>query len=162
MSIAVGDRLPDVDVRWRTEEGVRKASLAELGAGKTLALFGVPGAFTSTCSDVHLPGFLAQADALRAAGADEIACVSVNDADVMAAWGRQTGAAGHVLFWADGNGELARAAGLELDLEIAGMGRRLRRFALVSRDGVVEYLGVEAGRDVGVSSAAAVLEHLSA
>ncbi len=160
MSVSVGDSIPEVSLRRKTADGVEPVSTSRFLAGRNVVLFAVPGAFTSTCSDVHLPGFLTAADSLGEAGADEIVCVAVNDASVMDAWGRTSGAAGHITFLADGNGELAEAMDLELDLTIAGMGLRSRRFAAVVRDGVIEYLGVEPGREVGISSAAAVLEFL--
>ncbi|MFQ5524869.1 MAG: peroxiredoxin [Thermoanaerobaculia bacterium] len=160
MTFATGSSIPDVTLRRKTAEGVEPVSTLEFFAARTVVLFAVPGAFTPACSDVHLPGFLASADALREAGVDELACVAVNDAFVMDAWGRDRGAAECVSFLADGNGELADGLGLALDLSAIGLGVRSRRYAAVVRDGVVEYLGVEPGREIGVSSAEAVLEHL--
>ena len=160
MAVSTGDRIPDVTLRRTTSNGVEEVSTAEFFGGRTVALLGVPGAFTPACSDVHLPGFVASADALRAAGVDEIVCVAVNDAFVMDAWGRASCAADHITFLADGNGELAAKMGLELDLGAIGLGVRNRRYAALVRDGVIEYLGVEPGREVGVSSADAVLEYL--
>jgi len=160
MAVSTGDRIPEMTLRRTTASGVETVSTADLFGGRTVALLGVPGAFTPTCSDVHLPGFVASADALRAAGVDEIVCVAVNDAFVMDAWGRASGAADHITFLADGNGELAAKMGLELDLGEIGLGVRNRRYAALVRDGVIEYLGVEPGREVGVSSADAVLEYL--
>lgn len=161
MALSNGDSFPRVTLRRKTPDGVEMVSTAELFRGKTVALFGVPGAFTPACSDVHLPGFVVAADALREAGVDEIACVAVNDAFVMDAWGRARGAEEHITFLADGNAELATRMGLELDLGAVGLGIRNRRYAALLRDGVIDYLGVEPGRDVGVSSAEAVLEHLA-
>ncbi|MCP4203477.1 MAG: peroxiredoxin [bacterium] len=161
MTLSNGDSIPDVPLRRKTPDGVETVSTAELFRGKSVALFGVPGAFTPACSDVHLPGFVVAADALREAGVDEIVCVAVNDAFVMDAWGRARGAAEHITFLADGNAELATRMGLELDLGAVGLGIRNRRYAALVRDGVIDYLGVEPGRDVGVSSAEAVLEHLA-
>ena len=160
MAVSTGDRIPEMTLRRKTSNGVEAVSTAEFFGGKTVALLGVPGAFTPACSDVHLPGFVVSADALRAGGVDEIACVAVNDAFVMDAWGRASGAADHITFLADGSGELAAKMGLELDLGAIGLGVRNRRYAALVRDGVIEYLGVEPGREVGVSSADAVLEHL--
>lgn len=160
MTLAVGESIPDVTLRRKTPGGVEPVSMTEYFAGKTVALCAVPGAFTPACSDVHLPGFVVAAEALRKAGVDEIVCIAVNDAFVMDAWGRSSGAAEHVTFLADGNGELAGSMGLSLDLTAIGLGVRNRRYAAVVRDGVVEYLGVEPGREIGVSSAEAVLEHL--
>lgn len=160
MTLSTGDRIPETTLRRRTESGVEPVSTGEFFSGRTVALFGVPGAFTPACSDVHLPGFQVAADALATAGVEEIACVAVNDAFVMDAWGRARGATDQVTFLADGNGEFAEGMGLTLDLTAIGLGKRNQRYAAVIRDGVVEYLGVEPGREVGVSSAAAVLEHL--
>jgi len=152
-----GDRIPDVSLRTPTTPGIEEVHLPSLFAGRTAVLFGVPGAFTPTCSDEHLPGFVAHAPILRDAGVDLIVCLAVNDAHVMAAWGKQRSLDGVIQLLADGNGEFTRRAGLELDLSVAGMGVRCRRFAAVLEDGVVRYLGVEPGRGVTVSSAAAVL-----
>lgn len=160
MTISTGDSFPDVILRRKTSERVETLSTAEFFRGKTVALFAVPGAFTPACSDVHVPGFVVSSDALREAGVDEIACVAVNDAFVMDAWSRARGAADHITFLADGSAELAVRMGLELDLSAIGLGVRNRRYAALVRDGVIEYLGVEPGQDVGVSSAEAVLEHL--
>ena len=158
--IPIGERIPEVTVQEAGTDGIRAVGARELFAGKKAVLFGVPGAFTPTCSDHHLPGFLARADDLRAKGIELIACVAVNDAHVMRAWGKATGAAEHLVMLADGNGELARALGLELDLSRAGMGRRCRRFAAVLEDGVVRHLGVEPGPGVTVSGVEAILEVL--
>lgn len=158
--ISTGEPIPEATLRRKTADGVETISTSEFCNGRTVVLFGVPGAFTPACSDVHLPGFVTSTDTLRAAGVDETVCVAVNDPFVMDAWSRASGAAEFVTFLADGSGEFAAAMGLELDLGAIGLGRRNRRYAAVVRDGVIEYLGVEPGRDVGVSSAQAVLEHL--
>lgn len=160
MSIAQGDRIPDVMLRRLGAAGIEVVSTSELFAGRKVALFAVPGAFTPACSDVHLPGFVTAADDLARSGIEEIVCVGVNDPFVMDAWGQASGAADRVTFLADGNAELARAMGVELDLGAIGLGTRSRRYAAVVDDGVLVYLGVEPGREVGVSSAAAVLESL--
>ncbi len=160
MALSTGDRIPEVTLRRKTSDGVEAVSTAEFFRGKTVALFAVPGAFTPACSDVHLPGFVVSSDALREAGVDEIVCVAVNDAFVMDSWARASGADTVVSFLADGNGELAKSMGLELDLSATGLGVRNRRYAALVRDGLIEYLGVEPGREIGVSSAEAVLEHL--
>lgn len=160
MSLSTGDRIPETTLRRRTESGIEPVSTGEFFRGRTVVLFGVPGAFTPACSDVHLPGFQVAADALAKAGVEEIACVAVNDAFVMDAWGRARGATDHVTFLADGNGELAEGMGLTLDLTPIGLGKRSQRYAALLRDGVVEYLGIEPGRDVSVSSAQAVLDYL--
>ena len=158
--IDVGDSIPEVTLRTLTADGVRDVSTAELFSGKKVVLFAVPGAFTPTCSDNHLPGFLEHAGEIKARGVDTITCISVNDAFVMAAWGRDRGVGEQILMLADGNGDFTRALGLELDARRFGMGLRSRRYAAIVDDGVVRMLGVEDGPDVGVSSADAVLEAL--
>lgn len=160
MTIKIGDPVPDVTLKTFTANGVQDISTGELFGGKKVVLFAVPGAFTPTCSDTHLPGFLAHAAELEAAGADTIACVAVHDAFVMDAWGRDRGVGDKILMLADGNGELTRALGLELDATGFGMGQRSRRYAAIVDDGVVRMLGVEDGPEVGVSSAEAVLAAL--
>ena len=160
MSIAVGDRIPDVEVRVMTADGPRPISTGEaLGTGKVV-LFAVPGAFTPTCSDHHLPGFVVRADELRAKGVTTVACVSVNDAFVMGAWGAAQGVGDSVLLLADGNGEFTSALGLELDGSGFGLGTRSQRYAAVIEDGVVTHLSVEPGPGLEVSSAEAVLAAL--
>ncbi len=158
--IEIGQKLPDVTLQTMTAEGIRPVSTGELFAGKKAVLFAVPGAFTPTCSDAHLPGYQLQAEALRAKGVELVACVAVNDAHVMGAWGKSRNTGDDVLLLADGNAELARALGLEIDLARAGMGVRSRRYAMVLEDGVVRYLGVEPGPGVSVSGADAVLATL--
>jgi peroxiredoxin len=158
--IAPGDKIPEVTLQAAGADGIRQVSTRELFAGKKAVLFGVPGAFTPTCSDHHLPGFLARSDDLRARGVELIACVAVNDAHVMRAWGKASGAGDHLLLLADGNGELARAMGLAVDLSRFGMGGRSRRFAAVLQDGVVTLLNVEPGPGVTVSAAEAILRAL--
>lgn len=160
MTIAVGDKIPDVELRRmgkREPESLR--SLDVLGHGKVV-LFGVPGAFTPTCSDFHLPGFIVRAEDLKAKGVDLIACVSVNDAYVMGAWGVAQGVGDAVMMLADGNGEFTRALGLERDASATGLGMRSRRYAMVLEDGVVTYLGVETAPGVSVSGADVVLATL--
>lgn len=155
-----GQKIPEVSVKAAAADGVKDVSARDLFAGKRAVLFGVPGAFTPTCSDDHLPGYIARADDLKAKGIDLIACVAVNDAHVMRAWGKASGAADHIQMLADGNGDLARALGLEVDLSRFGMGKRCRRFAAVLEDGVVRHIGVEPGPGVTVSGAEAILEAL--
>jgi len=160
MTVSIGDRIPDVELRTmvgKTPEPVR--SLDALGKGKVV-LFAVPGAFTPTCSDYHLPGFVLRADDLRAKNVDTIACVSVNDPFVMGAWGRDQKVGDKVLMLADGNGAFTRAMGLEADLSGAGLGTRSQRYAAVIEDGVVTALFVEPERGLNVSSADAVLAAL--
>lgn len=161
MPIAVGDRIPDVELKrmGRREPEVLQSADA-LGKGRVV-LFGVPGAFTPTCSDQHLPGFLVRAEELRQKGVDRIACIAVNDAWVMGAWGDARGVGDEIEMLADGNGEFTRAIGLDKDLSAAGLGLRSGRYAMVLDDGVVSYLGVETGPGVSVSGAEAVLAALS-
>ncbi|MGH9105538.1 MAG: peroxiredoxin [Acidimicrobiales bacterium] len=160
MTIAVGDRIPDVQLKMIDERGTEAVSTADvLGKGRVV-LFGVPAAFSPTCSDVHLPGYVARSDEMRAKGIDRIFCVSVNDAYVMAAWARSQVVGGKVAMLADGNGELARAMGLELDLTGGGLGARSRRYAAVVEDGVVKQLAVEPSTGLDVSAAEAVLSAL--
>jgi glutaredoxin/glutathione-dependent peroxiredoxin len=160
MSIAVGDKIPDVELRRmgkREPETLR--SLDVLGHGKVV-VFGLPGAFTPTCSDFHLPGYIVRAEDLKAKGVDLIACVAVNDAYVMGAWGAAQGTGDAVMMLADGNAEFTRALGLESDKTAAGLGIRSQRYALVLEDGVVSYLGIETEPGVSVSGADAVLAAL--
>jgi peroxiredoxin len=161
MAIAVGERIPDVELRSMTVEGPQPVgSLDALGHG-TVVLFAVPGAFTPTCSDHHLPGFLVRADEIRARGVDTIACVSVNDPFVMGAWARDQRVGDRILMLADGNGEFAKAMGLELDGTGFGLGLRSQRYAAILDDGVVRSLFVEANPGLDVSSAESVLSALS-
>jgi len=160
MTIQVGDHLPEATLRTMTAEGPAAKSTSEIFAGKTVALFAVPGAFTPTCSARHLPGFLDEAKALKAKGIDLIACVSVNDVFVMDAWGKAQHVDGDILMLSDGNGEFTKAMGLELDGSKFGMGPRSQRYSLVAKDGVVTQLNVEAGGEYRVSAADYMLEHL--
>jgi peroxiredoxin len=160
MAIRQGDSLPDVRLNTMNDGQIEPVSTAELARGKKLVLFAVPGAFTPTCSDDHLPGFQRQLEALRAKGVDQVACTAVNDVFVMNAWAEDREVGDGILMLADGNGELARAMGLTLDASGFGMGTRSKRYAAVVEDGVVQYLGVEPGGGVTVSSAEAVLEQL--
>ncbi|AFJ02251.1 antioxidant, AhpC/Tsa family [Methylophaga frappieri] len=132
----------------------------EMANGKTIVLFAVPGAFTPLCSAQHLPGFVALADEIKAAGADEIWCMSVNDAFVMAAWGRENQVTGKVRMMADGSAEYAKALGLDRDLTGGGMGIRAYRFAMIIDNGVVRYIGVEGSGEFGKSKAETILEQL--
>lgn len=153
MTIKVGDKLPDAQVRIMGAEGPKAVSTAELFAGKKVVLFSVPGAFTPTCSAKHLPGYVAKADEIKAKGADEIICVAVNDVFVMDAWGKSQNADGKVTMVADGNGEFTKALGLELDGSGFGLGQRGQRFSLIAENGVVKELNVEAPGEFKVSSA---------
>ena len=157
--IAVGEKIPDVGLWTMTADGPKAVTSHEaLGTGRVV-LFGVPGAFTPTCSDHHLPGFVVRADDLRAKGVERIACIAVNDAFVMGAWAAAQHADDLVML-ADGNGEFAKATGLDMDGSGFGMGTRLQRFAAILEDGVVRHLAVERGPGLEVSSADAVLQAL--
>lgn len=153
MAISVGDRLPDVELRTMTPDGPAVVKSGEtLGTGKVV-LFAVPGAFTPGCSNVHLPGFVERAGELRAKGVTTIACVAVNDAFVMDAWGKANGVGDDILMLADGNGEFTAAMGLELDGSRSGMGRRSKRYAAILEDGVLTSLDVDE-RGIDLSSCA--------
>jgi peroxiredoxin len=159
MTIAIGDKLPDVKLVKVTESGPDAVQSSEYFAGKKVALFSVPGAFTPTCSAKHLPGFVEKADELKAKGIDEIACTAVNDAFVMGAWNKASGSE-NITMLADGNGDLAEAVGLVMDGSGFGMGKRGQRFSMVINDGVVEQLNVEAPGQFEVSSADHMLGQL--
>lgn len=156
MTIKVGDKLPSATLVKTTENGPDQVSTDDFFAGRKVALFAVPGAFTPTCSAKHMPGYVDNADALKAKGVDEIACVSVNDAFVMDAWGKASNAGDKVTLLADGNGQFAKELGLEMDGSKFGMGTRSQRYSMVVNDGVVEALNVEGPGEFKVSSA----EHL--
>jgi len=160
MTIKVGDRLPSVRLKHMTANGPAEIGTDELTKGKTLALFALPGAFTPTCSAKHVPGFLAQHEALKAKGVDAIACLSVNDAFVMGAWGKDQQVGDKILMLADGSGAFTRAVGLDQDLTANGMGLRSKRYAMIVRDGVVSHLAVEPAPGLDVSSAEALLKAL--
>jgi peroxiredoxin len=164
--IQIGDHLPDATLYESIEFGdacpldPTPVSVAAASRGKRIVIFGLPGAYTPTCSAQHVPGYVAHLDALKAKGVDEVWCVSVNDGYVMAAWGRDEKAIGKVRMLGDGNGELARKLGLERDLGGSGMGLRMRRFSLLVDDGVVKAVNVEAPGKFQVSSAEAMLAQL--
>lgn len=160
MAIKAGDRMPSGTFKTMTAEGPRDISTDELFKGKKVVLFSVPGAFTPTCDAKHLPGFVQQADAIRAKGIDTIACMAVNDAFVMGAWGKTSNVGDKVLMLADGNGDYAKALGLEMDARGFGMGVRGQRFAIVVEDGVAKQVLVEEPREFKVSSAEHVLSQL--
>jgi peroxiredoxin len=160
MAISVGDRIPDVKLMTITDDGPRPVQSGDaLGKGKVV-LFAVPGAFTPTCSDHHLPGFVLRADDLRAKGVDTIACMAVNDAFVMGAWGQSQNTGDSVLMLADGNGEFTAEVGLEMDGSGFGLGTRSQRYAAILDDGVVTELLVEPAPGLDVSSADSVLAKL--
>lgn len=158
MSIQPGDRIPEA-VLQHVEDGVQKIDTRTVFDGKKVVLFAVPGAFTPTCSERHLPGFVERFADFRARGV-EVACMSVNDPFVMQAWGQTQDVPAGLLMLADGNGDFARALGLEMDASGYGMGTRSKRFALYAEDGVVKQLHVESPGEFRVSSADYVLEHL--
>jgi glutaredoxin/glutathione-dependent peroxiredoxin len=160
MTIKAGERMPAGTFKRMTKEGPANITTDELFKGKTVVLFSVPGAFTPTCDAKHLPGFVQLADQIRAKGVDTIACMAVNDVFVMNAWGKASGVGDKVLMLADGNGDYARALGLELDGKGYGMGMRGQRFALIVRDGVAQRVEVEAPGQFKVSAAEAILAHL--
>ncbi|UUP18798.1 MULTISPECIES: peroxiredoxin [Nitratireductor] len=161
MPISVGDRLPDVKLKKASPNGAEEIGVADFFAGRRIVLFGVPGAFTPTCSNDHLPGFVENFDAITARGIDAIAVVSVNDAHVMGAWARFTGAEDRLVFLADGNGTFARALGLDADLSDRGLGQRSRRFSMIVEDGVVKKLNLEEVPGKAVTSGAArILDQL--
>jgi peroxiredoxin len=159
MSIKPGDQVPPVTLTHMTGDGPKSISTDELFQGKKVVLFALPGAFTPTCSASHLPGFVVNADKIKAKGVDEVVCLSVNDAFVMDAWGKSQNAE-ELHMVADGNADFARAVGLELDLSARGMGVRLQRFAMIVEDGVVEHINVEAPGKFEVSSAEKIMELL--
>jgi peroxiredoxin len=160
MTIKSGERMPQGTFKRMTKEGPKDLTSEELFKGKTVLLFSVPGAFTPTCDAKHLPGFVQLADPIRAKGVDTIACMAVNDVFVMNAWGKAAGVGDKILMLADGNGDYARALGLELDGRKFGMGTRGQRFAILVRDGVAARVDVEEPGQFKVSSAEAMLAHL--
>lgn len=160
MTVAVGDKLPDVELRTMGAEGPQAARTGEvLGQGRVV-LFAVPGAFTPGCSKIHLPGFVEQASELKGKGVDTIACVAVNDAWVMDAWGQSQGVGDSIVMLADGNAEFTRAMGLEAELSGAGLGVRSKRYAAIIEDGIITSLEVESKPGVDVSSCSSVLARL--
>lgn len=160
MTIKIGEKLPSVEFNVMTSDGQQKLSTDVVFAGRKVVLFGVPGAFTPTCSMNHLPGFLTHFDALKAKGVDTIACTSVNDVHVMHAWGQHSGAEGKIMMLADGNGTFAKACGLEKDLNVAGMGVRSSRYSMIVDNGIVTALNVEDKSGVNVSGAETILAQL--
>ena len=164
--IKIGDKLPESTLRETIEFGEacpispKPVRVSEASAGKRIVIFGLPGAYTATCSAKHLPGYVAQFDALKAKGVDEIWCVSVNDGYVMAAWGKDHDAIGKVRMLGDGNAELTKALGLEEDLSKSGMGLRSKRFSLLVDQGVVKQVNVEAPGKFEVSNAETILKQL--
>jgi glutaredoxin/glutathione-dependent peroxiredoxin len=160
MTIAVGDKIPSAKLKTMTAEGPKDISTDDIFAGKKVVLFALPGAFTPTCSAKHLPGFVEKAAQIRDKGVATIACLAVNDAFVMGAWGKQQNTDGKVLMLADGSATFTKQLGLELDLTGPGMGIRSKRYAMVVDNGVVKALSVEAPGAFEVSSADAILKAL--
>ena len=158
MTIQAGDKMPAGSFGIMTENGPGAMTTDELFAGKKVVLISVPGAFTPTCSMKHLPGFVEQAEALKAEGIDTIACTAVNDVFVMDAWGKDRGVGDSVLMLADGNGDYVRALGLEMDGTGFGMGMRGQRFAIVVEDGTATHVAVEAPGQFEVSKVEAILQ----
>ena len=160
MTIKPGEKIPAAEFSVMTADGQQKLSTDVIFAGRKVVLVAVPGAFTPTCSMNQLPGFLAAIDAIKAKGVDTIACTSVNDVHVMNAWGKASGADGKIMMLADGNADFARAVGLAVDLKVAGMGERSRRYSMLVENGVVKTLNVEEKSGVNVSGAETILEQL--
>lgn len=158
--VKVGDKLPDVTFTVPTPDGLKQMRTAEIFAGKKVALFGVPGAFTPTCSARHLPSYRDKAAELLGKGVDLIACVSVNDCHVMRAWAKDQGVSEEFVMLADGNGDFAKAVGLDADFSKFGMGLRSQRYSMLVKDGVVQRLYVEAPGEYKVSSAEHMLSEL--
>ncbi len=159
MSIQEGDRLPEATFKVMGDDGPQDLTVDELCKGKKVVLFAVPGAFTPGCTKTHLPGYVVNADKIKAKGVDTVACMAVNDAFVMDAWGKSQNA-DEVLMLSDGNGDFTRALGLEMDASGMGMGTRCKRFAMIIDDGVVQHLAVEPAGGVDVSAAEKILEKL--
>jgi glutaredoxin/glutathione-dependent peroxiredoxin len=160
MTIKVGDKVPAVKVKQMTPEGMKDIDTGDFFKGKKVVLFALPGAFTPTCSAKHLPGFVEKAAEIKGKGVDAIACLSVNDAFVMNAWGKEQKADGKVQMLADGNGDFTRAMGLELDGSGYGLGKRSQRYAMIVDNGTIKALNVEKPGSFEVSSAEAILKAL--
>ncbi len=160
MTIQVGDTIPSATLNIMTEDGPSAITTDDIFKGKTVALFGLPGAFTPTCSAQHLPGFVANADALKAKGVDSIVCLAVNDVFVMGAWGKDQNVGDKVTLVADGSAAFTKAAGLELDLTERGLGLRCQRFSMVVDDGVVKSLNIDPAGTFEATSAEKILEQL--
>ncbi len=160
MTIQVGDTIPSATLNIMTADGPSAITTDDIFKGKTVALFGLPGAFTPTCSAQHLPGFVANADALKAKGVDSIVCLAVNDVFVMGAWGKDQNVGDKVTLVADGSAAFTKAAGLELDLIERGLGLRCQRFSMVVDDGVVKSLNIDPAGTFEATSAEKILEQL--
>lgn len=161
MSIKVGDRLPDAEFMIKTDEGLAKLSVEEITRGKKIVLFAVPGAFTPTCHQNHLPGFLENVSAIKEKGVDEVAVIAPNDVHVVDAWAKATNGDGKILFLADGNADFAKAIGMDIDLSVAGMGLRTKRYSMIVEDGTVtSFNSGDIPGQATISSAATILEQL--
>lgn len=161
MTISIGDRLPDTTIKKASPKGAEDIATGDFFAGRRIVLIGVPGAFTPTCSNDHVPGFIENYDALRTRGIDAVAVLSVNDHHVMAAWARFLGVEDRLVFLADGNGSFTRALGLDIDLSKAGLGTRCRRFSMLVDNGIVRELNIEEKPGQAVTSGAArILEQV--
>ncbi|GAB4225812.1 MAG: peroxiredoxin [Methyloligellaceae bacterium] len=161
MPISAGDKLPDATLKVMTPDGPDSMTTADIFAGKKVALFAVPGAFTPTCHARHVPSYLENLEALKAKGIDQVVCMAVNDPFVMGAWAKDTGADGKILFVSDWDAAFTKALGLEFDASAAGLGTRSRRFAMIVNDGVVEWVDVEeAPGTIERTSAEVMLQHL--
>lgn len=160
MAIQVGDRIPNVKLQTIRDGNFASVWTDDFFKGRTVVLFAVPGAFTSVCSDHHLPGFVELADTLKSRGADAVACTAVNDVEVLSAWFKSNGVGEKIEPLADGNGDFARAMGLELDSRAFGLGMRSQRYATLVEDGVIKALSLDPPGQVARSSAAAILQAL--
>ncbi len=160
MTIKVGDKIPSVKIKHMTKDGVKDITTDEIFGGKKVALFALPGVFTPTCSAKHLPGFVQNAGAIKGKGVNTIACLAVNDAFVMDAWGKNQNVGDNVLMLADGNAELTKALGLEMDGSGYGMGTRSRRYSMLVDSGVVKQLNVEKPGAFEVSNAETMLKQI--
>jgi peroxiredoxin len=160
MAIKAGDRMPAGKLKTMTKDGPKDVTTDDLFKGKKVVLFSVPGAFTPTCDAKHLPGFVQLADQIHAKGVDTIACMAVNDVFVMSAWGKSSSVGDKIMMLADGNGEYAKALGLELDASGFGMGTRGQRFAIIAQDGVAKHVDIEEKGQFKLSSAEHVLSQL--
>ena len=161
MTISVGDRLPEVNFKILTQDGLSDMSTGDVFGGKKVVIFAVPGAFTPTCQAMHVPNFLGSLDAFRAKGVDTVACIAVNDAFVLDEWAKKTAADGKILFLSDGNADFTKAVGLDFDASANGLGTRSKRYAMLVEDGVVKVLNIEnVPKTVDASSAEKILEVL--
>lgn len=160
MTVSVGDRVPSVELATMGADGPQSVDSDEIFNGRKVVLFAVPGAFTPTCSAAHLPGFVVHCDEIKAKGVDTIACLAVNDAFVMGAWGEAQNVDDNILMLADGSGNFTEAMGLALDLTARNMGVRSQRYAMIVEDGVITHLNIEDGPAFEVSSAESIMKLL--